>query len=43
MVPKLLIKKELLLTVINTGMYCSRKKVVEFTHYNPVSKIPPST
>jgi hypothetical protein len=37
------VKKEILRTVSNTGIYCSSYKVVRFTQYNTFWKIPPST
>jgi hypothetical protein len=36
-------KKEILLTLSNTGIYCSSDKVGTVAQYNTFSKIPPST
>jgi hypothetical protein len=39
---KVVDKKDILRTVFNRGIYCSRDKLVQFTYYNTFSKIPPS-
>jgi hypothetical protein len=39
---KMVVKKEILRTVSNTGIYCSSYKLAQFTLYNTISKISPS-